>query len=181
MEEPGNDQDREWRRLAERLPREIAPERDLWKPIAERIRFEEAIPWTATRRQPARPLLAAAVVALVLAGSVLIARRTGQRAAPAELAERAGRASAEVAAVPTEAEWTAASDDVFRALEQEHPNLDPATKELVRQNLEIIDEAVRKIHRALEDDPSNPHLQRLLTAEYQRRSALLRKAASGAI
>lgn len=179
MEE--QESDREWRRLTERLPREIAPPRDLWQPIAERIRSEEASPWTATRRAPARPLLAAAAVALVLAGSFAVGRLTARRDEGPVVAERSPAPAAHVATVPTEEEWTAASDDVFKALEQSHPNLDPATKDVVRQNLEIIDEAVRKIHRALEDDPSNPHLQRLLTAEYKRRSALLRRAASGAI
>lgn len=182
MEE--RESDREWRKVAERLPSEIAPPRDLWQDISERIRHDEAMPWTATRRHVARPLLAAAVVALVLAGSFAIGRLTaGRHEAPAVVADSTPTptAASRPASVPTEDEWAAASDDVFRALEQSHPNLDPATKDVVRQNLEIIDEAVRKIHKALEDDPANPHLQRLLTAEYQRRSALLRKAASGAI
>ena len=176
------DSDREWRKVAEQLPREIDPPRDLWKPIAERIRADEASRFTATRPLWSRPLLAAAVVTLVLAGSFAIGRFTaGRHEAPSVIADKTPPAAARPASVPTEDEWAAASDDVFRSLEQSHPNLDPATKEVVRRNLEIIDEAVRKIHKALEDDPSNPHLQRLLTAEYQRRSALLRKAASGAI
>ncbi|MFN8178211.1 MAG: hypothetical protein U0167_09790 [bacterium] len=182
MAEPGNDRDREWRRLAERLPREIEPSSDLWRGLEARIRFEEASPWTATRRAPARPLLAAAAVALVLGGSFLLVRFGPHRDLAPVVAQQGPSAPApHVAAAPTEDEWAAASDDVLKALEQSHGTLDPAAREVVRQNLQIIDDAVRKIHKALEDDPSSPYLQRLLTAEYQRRSALLRKAATGAI
>ena len=178
MEESGQDRDREWRQLAERLPREVQPPRDLWQPIETRIR-EESRPWTSARLLAARPLLAAAAVALVMAGGYAAVRFGGRRPEAKVAVVQLGPGP-HVAVAPTEDEWAAASDHVLRTLD-EAPNLDPKTREVVRQNLAIIDEAVRKIHKALEDDPQSPYLQHLLTAEYQRRSALLRKVASGAM
>ena len=87
-----------------------------------------------------------------------------------------------VARPPSDAEWAAATDELFRALDDPRNELDPATTEIVRRNLEIIDAAVRDIRAALEADSTNTGLQKLLTAEYRRRSALMRRAAQeGAI
>ena len=46
-----------------------------------------------------------------------------------------------------------ASTDVFERIAGREDDLDPATVELIRHNLEIIDEAIREIREALDEDP----------------------------
>ncbi|MGH2569626.1 MAG: hypothetical protein ACRDGR_00280, partial [bacterium] len=75
-----------------------------------------------------------------------------------------------------DASHASASRDVLDALTRVE-DLDPATVELIRRNLEIIETAIAEIRAALADDPGNPGLNRLLIAEYQRRGVVLRRAA----
>ena len=53
--------------------------------------------------------------------------------------------------------------------------------EIVRRNLAVIDAAIAELHTALERDPGNGELTRMLLATYQRKIDLLEQAArSGA-
>ena len=49
--------------------------------------------------------------------------------------------------------------------------------EIVRRNLEVIDAAIAELQAALEDDPGNGELTRMLLATYQRKIELLEQAA----
>ena len=80
--------------------------------------------------------------------------------------------------VATQVDWSAADAALAQLLTDRSEELDPETIALIRTNLEIIDTAVREIRAALEDDPGNPELERLLTAGYRRRGALLRRTAN---
>jgi hypothetical protein len=148
------------------LPRAIEPSRDLWPGIARRIAAE---PRDAAAKPAWRSgrMLRAAVVALALLGGGVMLGRYGT---DAPLQDAAPNRS------PSDAEWANASLLALASLEDSTRGLDPATAEIVRRNLEIIDDAVREIRVALESDPTNPRLQKFLTAEYRRRSALLRRA-----
>lgn len=179
-----NDLTPEGRRKLDELPRAIGPARDLWPDIRRRIAAE-------AQEQPARApfggwLRAAAIALALLGGGVLLGRfgAPEQEQEPAPLADAGPRAEQGIgearpaSVLPTDEEWAAASAQVLAALADSTSNMDPATREVVRRNLEIIDGAVRDIRTALEADPSNEGLQRLLTAEYRRRGALLRRAAT---
>ncbi len=170
------------------LPRAIEPVRDLWPDIARRIAVE-------TRDEPSRGtwlaahwLQAAAIAIALLGGGVMLGRFVAKPESAPVVAQRGPGAGAAPqrepveretpSLLPSEEEWAAASSQVLASLADSTSGLDPATAEIVRRNLEIIDAAVRDIQAALEADPSNPQLQRLLTAEYRQRSALLRRAAA---
>jgi hypothetical protein len=172
-----NELSAEERRALSTLPRTIEPARDLWPEIARRIAVE-------TRDEPARTmwpggrwLQAAAIAIALLGGGVLLGRLGGRSERAPIVAETAAPAEETPRSLlPTDEEWAAASSQVLASLADSTSGMDPATAEVVRRNLEIIDAAVRDIQEALEADPSNPQLQKLLTAEYRRRSALMRRA-----
>jgi len=149
------------------------PARDLWPGIAARLGEDGGARPAASGT---RALLAAAAVTVVLAGSFAIAS-LGRRVAGTSPVAVPAASGPRAAPVPSEEEWAAASQELLRAVEG---GLDPATEEIVRRNLEIIDEAVRDIRAAIAEDPSNAGLEKLLTSEYRRRSALLRRTAHDA-
>jgi hypothetical protein len=176
-DEPTGPEDRRLLDEVQRLPRTLEPERDLWPGIEARLSVDEQ---PAARRVlrgdftfGRRSLLAAAAVLVVcvvgLATGVL--RRDP---APARVGEPIPTAAADLDAL--DANYALVSRDVLDALARDQ-DLDPATVELLQRNLTIIEGAIEEIRAALADDPENAGLNRLLTAEYQRRGDVLRRAA----
>jgi len=164
-----------------RLPRSLEPERDLWPGIEARIRqapAEDKIVRPDFTFGSRAMLAAAAVIVVFFVGLATgILRR--DRVAPGPPVERV-EAPAVVAPADAigafDATQASASVDVLAALTRDR-DLDPATVELIRRNLEIIEAAIAEIHEALADDPDNPGLNRMLTSEYRRRGEVLRRAA----
>jgi len=143
------------------LPREIRPPRELWSGIDARLAGSER-PQRAGL--PAWALVAAAL-ALVLATAAVtsILIRDHDEA----IALKVGRAD--------EARFLAASQELLAGLEAQ--DLSPETMEIVRRNLEVIDAAIAELQAALERDPGNGELTRMLLATYQRKIDLLEQAA----
>ncbi|HET6362965.1 MAG TPA: hypothetical protein VFH11_13050, partial [Gemmatimonadota bacterium] len=77
-----------------------------------------------------------------------------------------------------EARFLAASQELLAGLEAQ--DLSPETMEIVRRNLEVIDAAIAELEAALERDPGNGELTRMLLATYQRKIDLLEQAARSA-
>ncbi len=78
----------------------------------------------------------------------------------------------------SEADFLAARDELLSALEDRSHELSPATLSTVESNLGIIDGAIVDLARALERDPDNPRLARLLAAACRKELELLRQATS---
>ena len=152
---------------AQDLPPSIAPPRDLWPGIEKRIQEQKVV------RFPTRRLLAAAAAILIFVAGIYTGVLRDQQSTQRAEAPPTGTMLLD----RVEEEYTMASTDVLERLSGREDELDPATVELIRNNLEIIDEAIREIRVALDEDPDNPRLNRLLTGEYRRRGALLRHAA----
>jgi hypothetical protein len=151
---------------ARRLPREIAPERDLWPGIRDRIESPVAPVTGGDAKYRAWPLRFAAAAALV-AATALITLTLVQTPGP-ELAERPNGEPARFGAghdLGANHQLVRASlrADLARHLE----TLPPETAAVVERNLAQIREAVKEINRALENDPGNILLQQLLMAAYQ--------------
>jgi len=177
---------------AAELPREILPPRDLWAEIDVRL----DAPANSSSRRPSAGLprwaLVAAALALVVvtaAVSSLLTRRYDEAMAlklrrasegsvaggsPASGTEAAGTR----AAGDQEARFLAASQELLDGLERQ--NLAPETMEIVRRNVATIDAAIVELHAALERDPGNGELNRMLLATYQRKIDLLEQAARSA-
>lgn len=169
---------------ARALRRDIEPERDLWPEIQGRLEPRRGgalrSPWW--RAAPAIRLAAAAV--LVAALALLVAERPE---APAGVPRSAAPAAEELEAGPR-SELALASErarvedgllqvreDLLRSIAVRREAMDPATRELVERNLEIIDRAIGELHRALERHPESGHLGLLLGAAYQREVGLLQQ------
>ena len=153
------------------LPPSISPSRDLWPGIEKRIQARKIVPF------PARRLLAVAAAVLIFVAGIYtgVLRDWGSTQQATREADAGPSATQLLDRV--EEEYTMASTDVFERIAGREDDLDPVTVELIRHNLEIIDEAIREIREALDEDPENPRLNRLLTGEYRRRGTLLRHAA----
>ena len=177
------------------LPREILPPRDLWAGIDARLDAPAAevaaSPWRPSAGLPRWALVAAALALVVVTAAVssLLTRRYDE--AMALKLRRASEGSVESGSPTTrlpaagtradgeqEARFLAASQELLDGLERQ--NLAPETMEIVRRNVATIDAAIVELHAALERDPGNGELNRMLLATYQRKIDLLEQAARSA-
>ncbi len=154
----------------DRLPRSLEPGRDLWPEIEARL---VARPRRAAGRRWAVAARLAAAVALMVAGGAL-SQLLWPAAGPAEVAAAAPTAAElEVA----EGEYLRAKDALWLTAYGRRDDLSPATLRVVEKNLRIIDQAIRELRQALEEDPGNRRLEGLLYANHRRSIDLLRRLA----
>jgi hypothetical protein len=186
------------------LPREIAPQRDLWAGIAARLEprapsagetprpaeetadprvipFRRGLPW-----QPPRWLMAAAAAVVLMIGSslatLLVVDRGARGGAPDLLdpvaatppSERATTALAAFA--PAEQGYQAAIDELAAALDTRRGELAPETAATLERNLAIIDQAIAESRAALERDPGSRELTQMLSAVYDTKVRMLQQA-----
>jgi len=158
------------------LPREIEPGRDLWPGIEARIRGERS---AAPSRAQWLGRMAAAV-ALLAAGSLATFMLLDR---PAETPQLVDTGDNGVGAESLDGVWTeparfgsrhALGADYLRTraeltatLEQRLVTLSPETRSIVISNLIEIRRALDAINAALDEDPDNILLQRLLLSAYQ--------------
>jgi hypothetical protein len=171
--------------LAAALPREIDPPGDLWPDIHGRIRKRDAsriggrpgvaAGWTRILRDGR--WLAAAAVLLIVASStmtVLVMRSTSE-AGPEEVSATTDDRDTAVAASFRADDYDRMDRDLAALLASERMKLQPETMRKVERNLAIIDGAIAEIREALQDDPGNEALHRLLKASYGQKAALVRQ------
>jgi anti-sigma-K factor RskA len=174
---------------AERLPRSLAPPRDLWPHIqatlnageAARRPFSPGLSWLWRAGWTWRAGLAtAAMLVVATAITVLSIRR---EAAPPSMRE-AGR-SVQTASSPTlaslkaaERDYLSVTQDLRAVLEERREELSPATVAVVEENLRIIDLAIDDITIALEKDPGHAGSRNLFTSLYWRKVMLLQQVTS---
>jgi tetratricopeptide (TPR) repeat protein len=164
------------------LPREKAPERDLWPGIAARLRPNVA----AFPRRAAlwRPVTLAAAAAVLVALSSAVTWRLAQPGTP-QTARRGtdGPAVTLVSLTPAgdlleaEREYARATADLVAAIEARRDSLPPETLVAVEQNLRAIDEALKGLRQALRNEPDNDDLAQLLAATHKRKLDTLRRVA----
>jgi len=171
-------------------PRE--PENDLWAGIAERIGAEpeaeapRVIPIESGRsgwRMPeftfsAPQLVAASLLIAVLssAGVWFAMRGAVTDAPPGAPAPTATALPGSVDALPASGyEQTIA--ELEGTLAENRSRLDPATVEILEQNLAIIDAAIAESRDALAGDPASSYLYRHLNRQMQQKVDLLEQAA----
>lgn len=165
------------------LPREIAPDRDLWPVVASRLVGGTPGAPRRPRAVPGAWLLAAAAVVLVAVGVVIgtavgrgdavgVGGKTvfpGERGTISTAADELG---------PGQADLEHAAADLHAALDRRRGRLARPTMKLLDDNLRIIDDAIARIRAALDDDPGNRELVILLASTYQRKIDLLATAVS---
>lgn len=175
---------------ARRLPASDPPA-DLWRGIEAQIQTSpDARPLSGGWRRVtvAWPQLAAAAIVLAtLSGwaamRLLSPAPTGPMSVSAtpDAAPLADTAVADERAVRASfdaAEYDAAVADLKTALEKGRGALDPATVQLIEDNLDTISRAVDEARQALNDDPANGFLSGYLVNTQRRQLDLLRHTAA---
>jgi anti-sigma factor RsiW len=165
------------------LPRRIAPPRDPWPGIAERIVAGNVVQFDYAGRSKRWYLLGAAAVAaavLIAAVSLVTALlvRSGRESRVASVPERPTAtvltpASLELA--QAQATYETARKQLLAALDARKASLSPQTVAVVERNLKIIDRAVGEMQTALARDPGNRELPALLVTAYQQEIDLLQR------
>lgn len=165
------------------LPAEIAPARDLWPDLAARLQAE-VVPLAGARRVWNRPrwtALAAAAALLVATSAVVTVHLVSRQPEGAKPTSERGGATLARTAVAGDltaaiAEYERAAAALRLALAQNGASLPPASRQVVEENLTIVETAVARLSSALAVDPGNRELALLLAAAYERQIDLLRTA-----
>ncbi len=164
------------------LPRALEPGRDLWPEIEARLarRPRRAGGRRAGfRRWAVVTQLAAAVALMVLGGALSqLLRPAGSGFEPGPAADGIRLAAAPAAELEVaEGEYLRAKEALWLAAYGRRDDLSPATLRVVEKNLRIVDEAIRELRQALEEDPGNHQLEGLLYANHRRSIDLLQRLA----
>ena len=161
------------------LPRSVAPSRDLWPAIAGRIERERAWPWRLAWGPVA--LAAAAALVIALATWAVLRPATGSvhtveipaRTTPSPVAAESTRI--DPALLAAERDYELAANALLAALQARRNELSPETLTIVERNVAVIDVALAEVRRALEVDPANPELSRMLVATHRKKLDALRR------
>lgn len=169
------ERDDELTALAARLPREVAPPRDLWPGI------EAAISKQAPRRRPWQRVLAQAAAVLVLVGGsssvtwYLTDKGSEQAVPPLATAPLVVQPVAGYSEHGLGADFLDTRADLAARLEQELLRLPPDTRSEVRQNIVRIRAAISEINLALAEEPDNALLQELLLSMYREEISVMQR------
>jgi len=157
---------------AEALPEEMAPPRDLWPGIAERLGERSLLARFPSVTRPAvwGSLAAAAVVVLAVAS--LLRQGGGTPSLP--VATGTPVAVKTESLDPAEQEYQRAASELMAALSKQRDGLAPETQKAVDENLRVIDGALRDLRVALQKDPGNQKLNKMLVATHQKKVDMLR-------
>ena len=157
---------------ASRLATDISPERDLWPGIEEAINRPKRSRWIPMLAQAAGVVLIVGVSSLLTYVAVKYDDPAVVRVAPANLVfERAAFGEEHTLA----SVYSRAGGDVEARLERELAKLSPEARQSVEHSLAVIHEAINDISQALEKEPSNAFLQKLLVEAYSNELALMNR------
>lgn len=185
---------------ARQLPTSVAPGRDLWPGLRERLAADEipvlpdAPPEDAARRghrRPWHPALrwAAAAVVILLAASVWLTQRADRRPPSTDVVRGpqphvvvpppfatsvSGVLPAVVAAF--ERECMGAGKTLQASVEGRGNPADEAMLQTVAAGIEVLDQSIAETRAALESNADDVALMKLLTVRYQQKLALLQGA-----
>jgi hypothetical protein len=156
------------------LPREIAPARDLWGGVEQRL--DPVVP---RRRSPLMWQLAAAVVLVV--GSSLITATLVRREAPVKTRQPVPASEVTSAAVPVtfagdprlDPGYLEARRLLAKELEARINRMPASARAKLEANLAEIRRATEEINAALAQQPNDPLLQELLLNTYQDELAVM--------
>lgn len=138
--------------MASRLPRDIAPERDLWPAIAARLQPTQSRRGTWQYGVAATVLVACGALAVWLAAGGLVTQ-SGQTG------------NTPLVTIPVT--QSGSTDVRFAALK-------PQPRATLSSNYRVVERAITAIEAALQKDPNNLYLRGLLNQAYQDRAALER-------
>lgn len=141
------------------LPREISPPRDLWTGIESRLAERK----TTRRWQWPQALAAGLVAAIVFMGGMGVDR----------LLKQADTATLQMAAGASKARQTL--PDAYVRLVSNAGYSDTTEADMLRNLLEI-NLAIREVETAIEQNPDDPMLRRMLASLYEQEIGILNRA-----
>lgn len=171
------------------LPASIEPQRDLWPQIRRGMApaplsvvdeaagvapSREGTSWWPPLTTGQWATLATTALLLVVSSSAITAWLVGAAPRPADVAPAEGVSLAQP--VPVEARYTAEIEQLMWVLYENRDSLDPGTVSTIETNLRVIDRAIRRVREALEENPANDGLSRMLDANYRHKLELLQRA-----
>jgi anti-sigma factor RsiW len=164
---------------ARALPRERTPPRDLWPGIAQAIGAGKVVEGEFARRKARpwwRPALAAAAVVAAVAAAVLMHGGGAPFGEPGTDGVTAFPvAEGHVALLDAERGYARAADELLAALAERRDALSPETRASVERNLAVIDQALKEIRDALQKEPGNAELTRMLASTHRKKVDVLRR------
>lgn len=158
--------------------RETPPSRDLWPELAARIERERRIlPFLRSgsrARRYALPFVAvAAAAALALVATLHVGPKPAATTPAGTLVAAAGGPSSDVE--KAEAEYERATSQLITALNAKRGSMSPEAQKTLDDNIAAIDGGLRDVRAALQKDPQNPKLTKMLAATHQKKLDLLLK------
>jgi anti-sigma factor RsiW len=164
---------------ARALRRERTPSRDLWPEIAQAIGADRVVPGDFGRPKAAwrwwPALVAAAVVAAVATGVALRGGGAPFGVLGLGTATAVPVASGQVTLLDAEQGYARATDELLAALAERRDSLSPETRASVERNLAVIDQALKEIRDALQKEPGNRDLTRMLASTHRKKIDVLRR------
>ena len=156
------------------LPKSMAPARDLWPAIAERLHRRTAAPsyWLAVLAAAAALLVA---LTLTLKPSPTPTATTSPTTGGSVVPTSSIAGGLSPALEEAEREYERATAQLLAAIAQRRDALPPATVAALDENLRSIDQALVEVRAAVRADPTNPRLNHLLTSTHQRKVETLRR------
>lgn len=163
---------------ARALPREKTPPRDLWPEIAQAIGANKVVKVEFGRPRATRwwmPALAAAAVLAVVASVVALRGGSPLRDPGTGTATAVPVARGHVDLLDAEQGYARAADELLAALAERRDSLPPETRASVDRNLAVIDQALKEIRDALQKEPGNAELTRMLASTHRKKVDVLRR------
>jgi anti-sigma factor RsiW len=161
------------------LPAAVEPPGDAWPALRYRLRPRTAFVTLLARRTPQWGLRAAAALFLVAASSMLTVLALRERTpSPAKVVARGAVPAAAVPAAvqAVERSYAEAVEELEATLRAQRAALTPATVATLERTLRVIDTAIAEARAALAADPANSTLLEVLSATYEQKVHLLRRA-----
>lgn len=164
---------------AKALPRDRTPPRDLWPGIAQAIGADKVLKAEFGAKKPRTfwlPALAAAAVVAAIATAVLMHGGGTPFGTPGSGAATAVPvAEGHVDLLDAEQGYARAAAELLAALAERRDSLSPETRESVERNLAVIDQALKEIRDALQKEPGNRELTRMLASTHRKKVDVLRR------
>jgi anti-sigma factor RsiW len=152
------------------LPRELAPQLDLWPGIAARIRTQPVTD-AGVKRPWAWSALTAAAAMIV----AVLWRGADHRIPPSPSPEPGS--AAHLASLQADRDYERAAVELIAAVEARRDRLTPEARARIDESLLVIAQALAAIRSELAKNPGDPSLNHLLVSVHQRRIEVLRTLA----
>jgi hypothetical protein len=153
------------------LKRDRVPARDLWPAIQARLGEDKRV----LRFLPRRMVLPAGLAAAAAVAALWFALPRTQTApagvTPGTLTQVSTNGATDIA--QAEAEYVRATNQLLTVLNARKKNMVPEDAKALDENLLRIDASLREVREALDKDPQNPKLTRMLASTHQKKLDLL--------